>query len=284
MDAIALNGVTKAFRDFTLDDVTLTVPEGTVCGLVGENGAGKTTAIRLLMGAIGADGGEISVLGRSPASRDFREAKQEIGIVLDEAYFPEVMTAAQVGAVMRDTYRRWDTARYTEYLRRFELPDKKPFKEYSRGMRMKLAISVALGHEAKLLVLDEATAGLDPIVRDEIIETFREFALEEGHSILISSHIVSDLEKLCDSIAFLHRGKLLFHEEKDALLDRHGIFRGTAEQADSLLPEAVVGREASAYGGVRALVRRDAVPDTLVLERPTVEDVILFTVRGAKAV
>ncbi len=284
MDAIALNGVTKAFRDFTLDNVTLTVPEGTVCGLVGENGAGKTTAIRLLMGAIGADGGEISVLGRSPASRDFREAKQEIGIVLDEAYFPEVMTAAQVGAVMRDTYRRWNTARYTEYLRRFELPEKKPFKEYSRGMRMKLAISVALSHEAKLLVLDEATAGLDPIVRDEIIETFREFALEEGHSILISSHIVSDLEKLCDSIAFLHRGKLLFHEEKDALLDRHGIFKGTAEQADSLLPEAVVGREASAYGGVRALVRRDAVPDTLVLERPTVEDVILFTVRGAKAV
>ena len=284
MDAIALNGVTKAFRDFTLDNVTLTVPEGTVCGLVGENGAGKTTAIRLLMGAIRADGGEISVLGRSPASRDFREAKQEIGIVLDEAYFPEVMTAAQVGAVMRDTYRRWDTARYTEYLRRFELPEKKPFKEYSRGMRMKLAISVALSHEAKLLVLDEATAGLDPIVRDEIIETFREFALEEGHSILISSHIVSDLEKLCDSIAFLHRGKLLFHEEKDALLDRHGIFKGTAEQADSLLPEAVVGREASAYGGVRALVRRDAVPDTLILERPTVEDVILFTVRGAKAV
>ena len=284
MDAIALNGVTKAFRDFTLDNVTLTVPEGTVCGLVGENGAGKTTAIRLLMGAIQADGGEISVLGRSPAARDFREAKQEIGIVLDEAYFPEVMTAAQVGAVMRDTYRRWDTARYTEYLRRFELPEKKPFKEYSRGMRMKLAISVALSHEAKLLVLDEATAGLDPIVRDEIIETFREFALEEGHSILISSHIVSDLEKLCDSIAFLHRGKLLFHEEKDALLDRHGIFKGTAEQADSLLPEAVVGREASAYGGVRALVRRDAVPDTLILERPTVEDVILFTVREAKGI
>ena len=284
MDAIALNGVTKAFRDFTLDNVTLTVPEGTVCGLVGENGAGKTTAIRLLMGAIRADGGEISVLGRSPASRDFREAKQEIGIVLDEAYFPEVMTAAQVGGVMRDTYRRWNTARYTEYLRRFELPEKKPFKEYSRGMRMKLAISVALSHETKLLVLDEATAGLDPIVRDEIIETFREFALEEGHSVLISSHIVSDLEKLCDSIAFLHRGKLLFHEEKDALLDRHGIFKGTAEQADSLLPEAVVGREESAYGGVRALVRRDAVPDTLTLERPTVEDVILFTVRGAKAV
>ena len=282
MDAIALDHVTKAFRDFTLDGVTLRVPEGTVCGLAGENGAGKTTVIRLLMGAIRADGGDISVLGRSPASRDFREAKQDIGIVLDEAYFPEVMTALQVGAVMRDTYRHWNTEQYAEYLRRFELPEKKPFKEYSRGMRMKLAISVALSHDAKLLVLDEATAGLDPIARDEIIETFREFALQEGHSVLISSHIVSDLEKLCDSIAFLHRGKLLFCEEKDALLDRYGVFRGTSEQADSLLPEAVIGREDSAYGGVRALVRRDAVPDTLTLERPTVEDVILFTVKEAK--
>lgn len=282
--AVTLDQVTKAFRDFTLDHVTLRVPEGTVCGLVGENGAGKTTVIRLLMGAIRADGGEISVLGRSPDAPDFREAKEDIGIVLDEAYFPEVMTAAQVGSVMRDTYRRWDAAQYAGYLRRFELPDRKPFKEYSRGMRMKLAISVALSHHAKLLVLDEATAGLDPIVRDEIIETFREFALQDGRSILISSHIVSDLEKLCDSIAFLRRGKLLFCEEKDRLLEQYGIFKGTAEQADSLLPDAVIGREDSAYGGVRALVRRDAAPSTLTLERPTVEDVILFTVKGAKRI
>ena len=280
--AITLTHVTKAFRDFTLDDVNLSVPEGTVCGLVGENGAGKTTAIRLLMGAIRADAGEISVLGRSPDAPDFREAKEDIGIVLEDAYFPEVMTASQVGKVMRGTYRRWDAERFAAYLKRFELPEKKPFKEYSRGMRMKLAISVALSHQARLLVLDEATAGLDPIIRDEIVETFRDFATEDGHSILISSHIVSDLEKLCDNIAFLHRGKLLFCEEKDAMLDRYGVFKGTAEQADSLLPEAVVGREDSAYGGVRALVRRDNAPPTLIMERPTIEDVILFTVKGAK--
>ncbi|MBQ6205955.1 MAG: ABC transporter ATP-binding protein, partial [Oscillospiraceae bacterium] len=205
-NAIALSGVTKAYRDFTLDRVTFDVPEGTICGLVGENGAGKTTLIRLIMGAIRADAGEIAVLGRVPRSPDFRDAKEEIGVVLDDAYFPEVMTASQVGNVMRGAYRRWDAEKYKEYLGRFELPQKKPFKEYSRGMRMKLAISVALSHNAKLLVLDEATAGLDPIVRDDIIEAFRDFALQENHSVLISSHIVSDLEKLCDTIAFLHKG------------------------------------------------------------------------------
>ncbi len=283
-NAIALSGVTKAYQDFTLDRVTFDVSEGTICGLVGENGAGKTTLIRLIMGAIRADAGEIAVLGRVPRSPDFREAKEDIGIVLDDAYFPEVMTALQVGAVMRGTYRRWDAETYADYLRRFELPKKKPFKEYSRGMRMKLAISVALSHNAKLLVLDEATAGLDPIVRDEIIEAFRDFALQENHSVLISSHIVSDLEKLCDTIAFLHRGKLLFCEEKDAMLERYGIFKGTAEQADSLLQEAVIGREDSAYGGTRALVLRDAAPSTLLLERPTLEDVILFTAKGAKGI
>lgn len=282
MDAISMANVTKAFGGFTLDNVSLTVPAGTICGLVGENGAGKTTLIRLLMGALRADAGQMRVLGVDPASRDFRGAKEDIGIVLDEAYFPEVLTALQVGDVMRGTYRRWDAQRYADFLKRFDLPEKKPFKEYSRGMRMKLAIAVALSHDAKLLVLDEATAGLDPIARDEIVELFRAFSEDDGHTVLISSHIVSDLEKLCDSVAFLHDGRLLFCEDKDAILDRYGVFRGTAEQADSLLPEAVVGREDSAYGGVRALIRREAAPATLSLERPTVEDVILFTVKGAK--
>ena len=194
------------------------------------------------------------------ASPEFRAVKEDVGVVLDEAYYPETLTAVQVGKVMAGTYRRWEQGTYEGFLRRFGLPEKKPFKDFSRGMKMKLAIAVALSHQPKLLILDEATSGLDPIVRDEVLEIFNEFTREEDHSILISSHILSDLEKLCDYIAFLHQGRLLFCDEKDQLLEAYGIFTGTAEQLESLREEAVMGREASGYGGVRALVRRDEVP------------------------
>lgn len=251
MNAIELNHVTKEFPGFTLRDLTLAVPQGTICGLVGENGAGKSTTIRLLMGALTPDSGTCTALGVDAASPEFLSAKEDIGVVLDEAYFPEILSAVQVGKIMEKTYRRWDMAAYQGYLNRFALPEKKPFKDYSRGMKMKLAIAVALSHDPKLLVLDEATSGLDPIVRDEVLEIFNEFTRAEDHSILISSHILSDLEKLCDYIAFLHQGRLLFCEEKDRLLEEYGIFVGTAEQADSLLEEAVAGRESSGMGGVR---------------------------------
>lgn len=282
MNAIELAHIHKQFDAFAIRDLSLTVPSGTICGLVGENGAGKSTTIRLLMGALRPDSGTAAVLGTDVTAPEFQTVKEDVGIVLDEAYFPETLSALQVGKVMAGTYRRWDQDLYDAYLRRFGLPEKKPFKDYSRGMRMKLAIAVALSHQPKLLVLDEATAGLDPIVRDEVLDIFNEFTREENHSILISSHILSDLEKLCDYIAFLHQGQLLFCEEKDALLEKYGILTDTAEQLECLMPEAVVAWEPNGYGGVRALVRQDLAPAGFRLERPTVEDIILFSVKGAK--
>ena len=281
MNAIELNHVTKEFPGFTLRDLTLSVPQGTICGLVGENGAGKSTTIRLLMGALRPDSGTCSALGVDAASPEFLEAKEDIGVVLDEAYFPEVLTPQLVGKVMAKTYRRWDGAAYQGYLTRFSLPEKKMFKDFSRGMKMKLAIAAALSHRPKLLLLDEATAGLDPIVRDEILEVFAEFTRSEDHSILICSHIVSDLEKLCDYVAFLHQGKLLFWDEKDRLIEGFGLWSCTPEQLEELDPAAVAGREDSPYG-VRALLRRDLVPEGLELEKPSLEDIILLQVKGEK--
>ena len=279
MNAIELSHVTKHFPGFTLQDLSLAVPSGTICGLVGENGAGKSTTIRLLMGGLQPDSGTCTVLGTDAASPEFLAVKEDIGVVLDEAYFPESLNALQVGDVMARTYRRWDGKQYRNYLTRFGLPEKKQFKDFSRGMKMKLAIAVALSHSPKLLVLDEATSGLDPIVRDEVLEIFREFSEAEDHAILISSHILSDLEKLCDYIAFLHQGKLLFCQEKDRLLETYGLFVGTRQQAEELAEDAVLAREDSGFGGVRAIVRRDAVPACLPLEKPTVEDIILAMVR-----
>lgn len=281
MNAIELSHISKSFGAFALEDLSLCVPSGTICGLIGENGAGKSTTIRLLMNAIAPDSGSAFVLGTATTSPSFSAVKDDIGVVLDEAYFPEVLNVTQVGKIMADTYRRWDMERYKAFLERFCLPEKKAFKEFSRGMKMKLAIAVALSHHPKLLILDEATSGLDPIVREEVLELFNEFTREEDHSILISSHILTDLEKLCDYIAFLHQGQLLFFDEKDRLLETHGIFVGTVEEAESLREEAVVGWEPSGLGGIRALVQRDLVPTSLPLEKPTIEDIILLSVKGA---
>ena len=282
MNAIELSHIRKSFGDFAIRDLSLAVPSGTLCGLVGENGAGKSTTIRLRIGALRPDSGTAQVLGVDASSPAFQQVKEDVGVVLDEAYFPESLNAVQVGKILANTYRQWDQGLYDSFLDRFQLPPAKAFKDYSRGMRMKLAIAAALSHHPKLLVLDEATAGLDPIVRDEVLDIFNEFTREEDHSILISSHILSDLEKLCDYIAFLHQGELLFCAEKDQLLEEYGIFTDSAEQLECLMPEAIVAREANGYGGVRALIKRSLAPAGFQLEKPTVEDIILFLVKGAK--
>ena len=275
MNAIACRGLTKAYKDFTLEDITFDLPAGTILGLVGENGAGKSTTLKLLMDAIPRDGGQITVLGTDNQSPDFIRTKEDIGVVLDEACFPEVITPKELGKVMGYAYRNWDQTQYEGYLSRFRLPLDKKFKDFSKGMKMKLAIAVALSHQAKLLLLDEATSGLDPMVRDEILEVFNDFTREEENTVILSSHIVSDLEKICDYIAFLHHGKLVLFEEKDRLLEEYAILKGTAQQLEELDPAAIAGKKASPYGA-QALVRRSLIPAGFVTEHTNLEDIILF--------
>ena len=281
-NAITVKNVTKMFPTFTLDQVSFDLPQGCILGLVGENGAGKSTTLRLIMNSLRKDSGEITVLGRDNGEPDFRSVKEDVGVVLDEAYFPEVLTVEQLEKVMQNTYRNWDAGVFWAYIQRFDLPRRKQqFKDFSRGMKMKLAIAVALSHAPKLLLLDEATSGLDPIVRDEILTIFSEFTREESHSILLSSHIVSDLEKICDYIAFLHKGRLVLFSEKDRLLEEYAILSCTKAQVENLPEEAVLGREEGSYG-VRALVRRALVSDVFPMERPTLEDIILFVAKGER--
>ena len=279
MNAIELKGLVKEYPGFRLGGLDLALPAGSIMGLVGENGAGKSTTIKLIMNAIKRDAGSVSVLGVDNQSRAFSGIKEDIGVVLDEAYYPEVLNRRDVGCVMAKTYRHWEPDTYENYLQRFGLPQDKAFRDYSRGMKMKLAIAVALSHQAKLLILDEATSGLDPMVRDEILDIFNEYTRQEDRSILLSSHIVSDLEKICDYIAFLHKGQLLLCEEKDRLLEEYALVRLSRERLADLPEDSVVGVESDPYG-VRALVRRDMVPHDLPLEHTNLEDIILFLAKG----
>lgn len=281
MNVIEINRLTKKYFDFTLDNISMIIPTGTIMGLVGENGAGKSTLIRLIMNAAGKYNGSITVFGADNTDPAFSEKKEDIGIVLDEAFFPEALNAKQINSFFKHIYLRWDEECFNSYLQRFSLPEKKAFKEYSRGMKMKLSLAAALSHSPKLLILDEATSGLDPMVRDEMVDLFLEFTKDENHSILISSHIVSDLEKLCDYIAFLHKGKLLFCEEKDILLSEYGIIKTTAVDFEALSSDSVIGTKSTSYG-MECLVRKNAVPVGFVFEYTSLEDIILFLAKEGK--
>lgn len=278
MNALELRGVTKRYPGFTLQDITFSLPAGCILGLVGENGAGKSTVIHLILDAMRPDEGEICVLGRSNRS-DFRSVKEELGVVLDEASFPESFALPQIDAVLRRIYRQWDSQRFFDLARRFSLPRDRAFQDFSKGMKMKLSMAAALSHHARLLLLDEATSGLDPIVRDEILDLLLDFAREGDNAVLISSHIVSDLEKLCDYIAFLHGGRLLLCEEKDRLLEQYGLLICSKADLAALPDGAAFVKRESAYG-VEALVQREKAPRGLELHPATLEDIIVTLAKG----
>lgn len=269
MNAIETHDLTKVYPGFTLDKLNLCLPSGSILGLIGENGAGKTTTIQLLLGMLRPEGGTCQVLGQGKADLE------HVGVVLDEPGFPPCTNAIQIGKIMSHLYRQWDDTQYRCYLKRFSLPERKPYQDYSRGMKMKLGIAVALSHNPQLLILDEATSGLDPVIRDEILDLFYEFTRDESHSILISSHIVSDLEKLCDYIAFLHQGKLMLFEEKDALYRHYGRILCSKEDFEALAPEAVIGKKISPYA-VEAIVRREEIPVGWETKPVSIEDLFIF--------
>lgn len=278
MNAIEINGISKQYPTFTLGPVSLSLPAGCIMGLVGENGAGKTTLIRLIMGATGLNGGQVSVLGVDNRDPAFHDVKEDVGVVLDEAFFPEMLSPRDIGRIMAASYRRWDAAVYQSWLDTFHLPEKQRFHEFSRGMKMKLSIAVALSHAPRLLVLDEPTGGLDPVVRDEILTVFSDFAREDDHAVLMSSHIVSDLEKICDYIACIHHGRLLLCEEKDRLLEEYAVVKLSRADLASLPTNAVHGKRETAYS-IEALVERSHLPTGFRAEHATLEDILLFLVK-----
>ena len=269
MNAIETQNLTKTYPGFTLDHLNLQLPRGTILGLIGENGAGKSTTIKLLLGMIQADSGSFTLLGQN------KPDMEDVGVVLDEPGFPLCLNPVQIGKIMADIYSRWDSALYKKYLTRFHLPEKKRYSDFSRGMKMKLAIAVAMSHNPRLLILDEATNGLDPMVRDEILDIFNDFTRDEDHSILISSHIVSDLEKICDYIAFLHKGKLTLYEEKDALYQQYARIICSPEDSLLLDPAAVKGKKVSPYG-VEMIVQRDQIPSGWNTTPVSIEDMFIF--------
>lgn len=219
-NVIEMKNVTKDYGDFKIDNVSFAVPEGSVCGFIGQNGAGKTTTIKLLLDVISPDAGEIFLFGEN-IKNNSAKLREDIGVVFDEMGFHEFMTGKNINIMMKNIYKNWDEKLFFDYLKRFSLPAGKKCGDFSRGMRMKLQIAVALSHHAKLLVMDEPTSGLDPIVRNEMLQIFREFMGEEDHTILLSSHITGDLEKLADEVVFINGGKIILSGNKDDILKKH---------------------------------------------------------------
>ena len=284
MNAIELDKVTKRYSKFTLDNVSFNVPQGTIMGFVGENGAGKTTTIKAILDLIRTDRGTIRIWGYSPKNLPMK-LKAKIGVVFDGSNLHENLTTENIALIMKNVYHNWDQKVFDNYLSKFKLPNKK-IKDFSRGMKMKLSIAIALSHNPKLLILDEATSGLDPMIRDEILDIFLEFIQEEEHTILLSSHIISDIEKIADYVTFIHNGKIVFSENKDDLIYRHGVIRCKREDVHKIDRNFIVGIRENCYGAevlinnVDLFRRRNR---EFIPERTTIEEIMLFISRGKEA-
>lgn len=283
-NAIEIKGITKKYDGFTLDNVSFNVPKGSIMGFIGQNGAGKSTTIRSLLNIIPIDSGEIRMLGMDHI-KDEKEIKERIAVVFDELPFHDVFNAKDMSRIFEGIYPKWDRSAYVRYLERFQLPMKKKIGEFSKGMKMKLQIACALSHEAELLIMDEPTSGLDPVVRDEILRIFMEYLEDGERSILMSSHITSDLEKIADSITYIDRGKILLSGYKDEILEMHGVIKCSKEQLAEIDPADIVSARVNAFGAEAMVADREAASCKyrgLLIDPTTLEEIMLYYVNRDK--
>jgi ABC-2 type transport system ATP-binding protein len=284
--ALEVRGVSKKYpkSDFRLSDISFSLPAGSIMGFVGENGAGKTTTIGCILNTLIKDSGFVKVFGKemTDASTDIRN---DIGVVYDSSVFPEHLTAVKISSAMRHMFSKWDDTLFKDYLRKFDLPENKTIKTYSRGMTMKLAVAAALSHRPKLLVLDEATTGLDPIIRDDILEVFLDFVQDENNSILLSSHIISDLERIADYVTFIHEGSIVFSEKKDDLIYGYGMMRCKASQFAGIDKQDMLAFRKFDYQVDVLVADRRAVEKKycdIVVDDATIEEIMITLVKGEK--
>lgn len=280
--AINVTGLCKSYQDFALDNVSFAVPKGSIMGFIGENGAGKSTTIKAMLNLIHRDAGTVEILGMDLDSHE-KEIKERIGVVFDECCFHDNLTPADISKILGNIYQNWDGKLYEKYLAQFGLDAKKKIKEFSRGMKMKLGIAAALAHRPDVLILDEATSGLDPIVREEILDIFLDFIQDENHAILISSHITSDLDKIADYLTFIHHGRIILSSGRDDLMDSMGIVKCGAEDLEKIEQDQIIRYRKNQFG-CEVLIRNKrsfAVghPE-MVIDPVTTEAIMLFYSRG----
>jgi len=280
--AIKVTDLCKAYQDFALDNVSLAVPKGCIMGFIGENGAGKSTTIKAMLNLVHRDAGTVEILGMDLNSHE-KKIKERIGVVFDECCFHDNLTPDDISKILGKIYQNWDGKLYQKYLTQFGLGEKKKIKEFSRGMKMKLSIAAALAHKPDVLILDEATSGLDPIVREEILDIFLDFIQDENHAILISSHITSDLDKIADYLTFIHHGKIVFSVSRDELMDSMGIVKCGTEDLAGIGKDQIIRYRTNQFG-CEVLIRdkksfASRYPG-MVMDPVTTESIMLFYSRG----